>query len=795
MEHFLKALTADVSVFNIRNEHNLSTIFNDVFGGCNCAYGKDHFVGMDLLEKSASLRPGSKDTEKYADDEVKRSESLTFRKIATGQGLDTVAGCYSCQIQIVCTWVTFIFAYMGYIFPLTQDLQRKLSIACPSFIGLQASWTPNKIALACNIGTSVINWGLIFLSTTLFGVAIIFNASMGYESDSKGWIPQVVATIIFTFLLVAGPIFEGFTRDDSRIYLFLRIVTLIFGSIILTIRWSRSAQLLFNIFHFLQPTNIKHELAMKKAAIKKVCMMQQNALKLSFCALDDTSVIKAYFGSALKRYNEVIDEKLVVGGFAWAWKLYFSKDLMQTQGIWIGARLLASNYSQMTLCLFVALVSVSATLYLKNHWIPPTDLGARLTQDLNMFITTLADSGLVEKAVDLAIDRALFMLTKVLEILEGSGILKLDCLAIGTYLVQSCKIGTTDGLTDVACELFSGDVEDVCVPLDLLSKPISTAVTSTEQYLSNNAVFNSTVLREPFVKVVSNSIDNNLSFMINKWYPNARYMVVAPAIVCTVVAFIASANIATSVIPSFISTILKLRSGVIVSFTDKEFPKYRDYVMDTSWLTGSMFWGNLLGSLLAGLTIGAVVFFSLWQVTSFLAQKFVGLLIGVGFIAVIRALYWQRLQRFMYSGFYRVHPLPANWVAVVDECVNFALTIITVLIRLSKICLCAVFYVGRIDRPFLASGVGVTPFFRIDSYYGWFMADVLAVEAHRHPYMETLGSMYLMKIRHDTDFMNRAGVTWRLLLVTALMPWLQKYRVMCKITDQSLSDALALKND
>jgi hypothetical protein len=198
-----------------------------------------------------------------------------------------------------------------------------------------------------------------------------------------------------------------------------------------------------------------------------------------------------------------------------------------------------------------------------------------------------------------------------------------------------------------------------------------------------------------------------------------------------------------------------------------------------------MFWGSILGSILLGLTIGVVAFFSLWQLTSCLAQKFVGFLIGSGFIAAIRALYWHRLRRVLYSGFYRARPLPANWVAVMDESVN-SLTIVTGLVRLTKMCLCAVFHVGRIDQPFLASGLGVSA----DSYYNWFMNDVLAVEAQRHPYIETLGFMYLMELRHDTDFISRAGATWRLLLVTALMPWLQKYRVMCKFTEQNLPEDL-----
>jgi hypothetical protein len=50
-------------------------------------------------------------------------------------------------------------------------------------------------------------------------------------------------------------------------------------------------------------------------------------------------------------------------------------------------------------------------------------------------------------------------------------------------------------------------------------------------------------------------------------------------------------------------------------------------------------------------------------------------------------------------------------------------------------------------------------------------------EAHRHPYLERLGTIYMMKLYHGTDFVSRAGSCWRLLFVVALMPWMRKYRV------------------
>ena len=80
---------------------------------------------------------------------------------------------------------------------------------------------------------------------------------------------------------------------------------------------------------------------------------------------------------------------------------------------------------------------------------------------------------------------------------------------------------------------------------------------------------------------------------------------------------------------------------------------------------------------------------------------------------------------------------------------------------------------GRIDRPFLAKGRGR----KLDKLPQVHTCDLLAHEAHRHPFVETLGLVYLMKFRYSESFCHRAGSAWRLIFVYALMPWLHKHRI------------------
>jgi hypothetical protein len=135
---------------------------------------------------------------------------------------------------------------------------------------------------------------------------------------------------------------------------------------------------------------------------------------------------------------------------------------------------------------------------------------------------------------------------------------------------------------------------------------------------------------ERIVTNFRNSVSDTLSSFGRDMLPEKLWMVTIPLGIAIAFAFYTAMRNTLMYIPSVTATIIELRTGVIPSLRDPDFEKYRKKPDTITLLTGALFWGCFISSLLSGAIMGFIVFLFLWQQTSYGAFQF--LIVGVGFI-------------------------------------------------------------------------------------------------------------------------------------------------------------------
>lgn len=115
-----------------------------------------------------------------------------------------------------------------------------------------------------------------------------------------------------------------------------------------------------------------------------------------------------------------------------------------------------------------------------------------------------------------------------------------------------------------------------------------------------------------------------------------------------------------------------------------------------------------------------------------------------------------------------------NSVGLFFECWSVPLGLGMFANRIFKIIVLSCLFLGRADTKLIARSASYPALVDVTDLP--FQVDILVHEAHRHPYIERLCLLYLLKLYHGRNFASRAGSSWRLLFVLALMPWLRGYR-------------------
>lgn len=691
-EAFSRALTRDVRLYNVKNEATLTTNYHDVMIADGLEENSNKTESVDSSNDRDELKTiESGMNEKHTS---KKDAPATFRRFWSSPAIDFTACRYSSKYIVVLLWTGFVISYVAYFGDIIEsNTEYYFENLCGSD------------EFGCRILLSILEWLFILATLAGFGIGYVALCSTGNGiEDTRKWTRGFAVLWMgffayFFFFVLYTPTSEtvgtityvdedGNVLDEEDWILektesyqsVVYFIAVIIGSIIILLEFfmmfgdsvrkrcmkSASARMVA----FFTSSGIKAEAGSKRAAALKINTLIDNAQQIHSFGAKDIDHGETSFGAGLLNFSVRGEQWEEAGGFLWTWKRLFSKDLFQKEGVWISARLVAGNFSQLLISAFVLTYGIAFTGKAVDEW----------------------EQGNADPA------RYLYL------ILEW-------------FNVQ------------VTVEEFA---ESTC---NFLADTISTDNTTC------------TTIAEDAVNNVIQSISTSL-------YPAERYMVEVPMIIATAVAFVTTLSLVVVYIPSVTSTTLQFRSGVIPFFRDgSSFEMYRSRLDLITILLGSMFWSSLYASALLGILVGFVLFLFLWQVRTervgsvsgvratfshdvsclllFQATRtfFVNLLaVLIALICTIsiKILISVFLLRKVYVAFYRKKVNQANVVSLALECIMVGFAIGTALARAIKLVLIAVLYIGRIDMPLLAPGVGVGPL--MDRYPFIFRQDILALE-------------------------------------------------------------------
>ena len=199
---------------------------------------------------------------------------------------------------------------------------------------------------------------------------------------------------------------------------------------------------------------------------------------------------------------------------------------------------------------------------------------------------------------------------------------------------------------------------------------------------------------------------------------------------------------------------------------------------------GNAIYAMLGSSFLIFFIVGLLIFLCIWPYTQHIMLLIIAWGLGLGITILVRMIVSRCFRKRFYAAFYRTHPKMANMTTLLFECWYIGIGGGVLVTRFAQILLAGCFYVGRTDVPFLSKDVSVFGY-SFDYLPTNFVRDLLVHEAHRHPYLDRILTMYMMKLKYK-NFCSQAGACWRQLFVVMLMPWIVKLRVF---TDARLADA------
>lgn len=286
----------------------------------------------------------------------------------------------------------------------------------------------------------------------------------------------------------------------------------------------------------------------------------------------------------------------------------------------------------------------------------------------------------------------------------------------------------------------------------------------------------------------------NLSFrrIISRYFPNPiidkfpkGWMIKRAAIPGLILPTLVGLFSIVVYMPSYVSTTLRMRSGVIATFRDPQFLTIRQSSDQVNLNLGNIIY-SLVGACLlsaAVATLAALVF--VWPFTRDFAVSLVFTGIGILVSTVIKMILQKICRSKFFNALHRKNVRGANISNLFFECWYIATATLTIVVRIGVIFSKLLFGISRTDIAFIHPDVGS------EKTAASFRCEILVNEAHSHPYLDRLCGIYLRRLRDGDRFGNIACQAWRSLFIVGLCPWMIKKQVNVSLdAEKELKDGI-----
>ena len=250
-------------------------------------------------------------------------------------------------------------------------------LSCPTFC---CSVVGGTFLILASAGTGVYTRsGFLAVLLILVGIATVWVSSVGtYLADGDYFLidltkeSSLVNDAGYIICLIVGCSVMVFHLKKLIFILTPKKVT------------AKIASRISGVGALLIPGMGKAELATKKAADFKIATMIDNSLRMhgvgagaasssrpitrSSTRGSHTSSTGGSFGVALLHFQASADEREVVGGIPWAFKKMWNGTIFHEEGVWIHARLIASNMSQVFVAVFFVFLLIGVALSTERRW-------------------------------------------------------------------------------------------------------------------------------------------------------------------------------------------------------------------------------------------------------------------------------------------------------------------------------------------------------------------------------------------------------------------------------------------